>query len=138
MVQPSFSGPSIGVCKHEDLKLRRHLLHGRAQVVDLFATILRLTRDNDLRFYTRGGGHAFHGAISGIGLRGEHEEDLVVLMIEFAERDEVAFEPWFHAAARANDGGARGVEARVSLQALLDIRQPLNALPEQKEAGSDL
>src|ERR1700730_611249 len=51
MVQPGLAGTSVGIHEDQDLKFWRELLNGDAQIVDLFAAILRLASQDDAGFY---------------------------------------------------------------------------------------
>ncbi len=73
-----------------------------------------------------------------IGLRCQDEKNLVVLMVEFAQRYQVAFQSRFHSFTRTEDSRAGSIEAGVDLQPLLDICEPQNALPEQIDTRSNL
>lgn len=138
VVQPGFTGAAVGIDKHEDIKFGRKLLDGEAKIVDLFRAIGGRAGDEDVGFDPRTGGDALDDAVSGIGLGGEDEEDFIILMIELAEGNEIAFEAGLHAATGTDDGGARGIKAGVGLQSALDVAQPLNALPKQVETRGHL
>src|SRR5271167_896878 len=112
-MQPRLSGAAIGVGEDQDFELRGHLFERRAQVVDFFTAVFRLACDDDLGFYAGRSGHAFDGAISGVRFGSKYKKDFVILMLEFTKGNKVAFESWFHSAARAQDGSARGIEARI-------------------------
>ncbi len=81
---------------------------------------------------------AFDGAIGGIFFGSENEKDFVILVVEFAERDQIALEARLHPAARAKDGRARGIETGIRLQTAAHVNEPLDTLPKQEEARGDL
>ena len=76
--------------------------------------------------------------MSRIVFRSDDEEDFIILVVEFAERDKIAFEAGFHSTARAEHSGARGIKARIGFEPFLDVGKPENGLPEQIGTGSDL
>jgi len=138
VVQPGFAWAAVGVGEDQDFKIGRKLFDGDAKIVDLFAGAGGFAGDDDVGFDARGCGDALDEAVRRIAFGGEDEEYFEILMSEFTERDEIALEAGLHPAARAEDRGARCVEAGVGAQAAAHVGEPLDTLPKQEETRSDL
>ena len=87
--------------------------------------------EEDSCFDARLRSDAFYGWSGGIGFRGEYEENFVILMIEFAEGNEVLLKAGLGAAAGTDDGGARRVKTRVHHGAALGVSEPQHTLRGQ-------
>src|SRR5882724_13289864 len=74
------------------------------EVVDLFTAAIRPSGEKDGCFDARLRSDAFYGWSGGIGLRGEYEKNFVILMIEFAESNEVLLEAGLGTTAGTDDG----------------------------------
>src|ERR1700739_2546772 len=133
MVKPGLARAAVGVCENQDFKIGRELLNTDAEIVDFFAGACGLSGDDDVGFHMGGCGHPLDEAVGGIILRSEAEKYFEVLMVEFAERNEISFKGGFQAATRAEHGRAGSVKARVGMKAAAHVGEPLDALPEQKE-----
>ena len=70
-------------------------------------------------------------AICGIGGGGQDEEDLIVAVIELGQGDKITLEPGFHPFARAQDGRARRIEARITAHSASYVRDPAQPVPDQ-------
>jgi len=138
MVKPGSTRAAVRIYKDEHLKIGGELFNTDAEVVHFFAGCGGLSGDDDVSFHAGGRGDALDEAVRGIIFGSEDEKDLEVLMVEFAKRNEIAFEAGFHAAARAEDCGAGSVKARVGVQSAAHVGEPLDALPEQEEPRGDL
>ena len=138
VMQPGFARAAVGIGEDQDFKFRRELFDAHAKIVDLFATICGLAGDDHVGLHPRGSGDPFDGRVSGVLFGSQDEEDFVVLMVEFTEGYEIPLEARFHAAARAEHGGARRIETRVGMQAQAHVEEPLKPLPEQEDASNNL
>lgn len=114
------------------------MLDGEAEIVHFFAAIDGRAGDQNVRFRPRACGNAIHDRVSGVGLGREYEEDFVVLVIEFGERREVAFQARLEAFAGTEHGGARRVEARVGHGPPACVVEPLQGLQDEIESKGDL
>jgi hypothetical protein len=137
-LQPGFAGTAIGIGEDQNFKFFRKLLDGDTEIIDFFAAICGFAGDYDVGFDARRSYDALNDGMCGVSFGSEDKEDFVILVIEFAEGDEVAFKAGFHTAARAEDRGAGSGETGVCFEAPADIKEPLNAQPNEIEASRDL
>ncbi len=86
------SGAAIGVGERQEFEVRWQLFDREAEIVHFFAAISGAPAIKRA-LSPRTCGNAIHDRMSGVGFGREHEEDFVVLVIEFGERGEVAFKP---------------------------------------------
>jgi hypothetical protein len=138
-LQPGFARTPVGIREDKYFKFLGKLFDAYAKIVHFFTTVGGFAGNDDVRLYTRGrSDDAFHDAVRGIAFRSENKEDFVILVVEFAERDQIAFKAGFNTAAGAEHSGARSRESGVGLKALADVEEPLNPQPKEIEAGGDL
>jgi hypothetical protein len=137
-MKPGLAGAAVGINEHQDFKIGRELFNADAEIVDLFTRAGGPAGDDDVSFDARGCGNALDERVCGIAFGSEDKKEFEVLVIEFAEGDEIALEAGFHATARAENSGAGSVKARVGAQAAAHVGEPLDTLPKQEEARGDL
>src|SRR5689334_21608818 len=101
--QPGFSRASVRIHEDKRFDVLGQLRYRVNEVVDLFTAAVRPSREEHGCFDARLRGDAFDGRSGGIGLRGEHEKNFIILMIEFAEGNEILLEARLGAAAWTDD-----------------------------------
>ena len=138
VVEPSFARATIGIGEDKNLKVGRELFDANAKIVNFFTGACGLSSNDNMGLHAGGGSDAFDEAVSRIVFGSEDEKDLEILMLEFAEGNEITLEAGFHAAARAEDGGAGRIKSGVGAQTSAHVGKPLDTLPKQEESRRDL
>jgi len=87
--QPGFSRASVRIDEDECFDVLGQLHHCVNKVVNFFTAAFRPSREKDGCLDARLRSDALYGWSGGIGLRGEYEKNFVILMIEFAQGNEV-------------------------------------------------
>src|SRR5215470_3414708 len=137
-MEPGFSWLAVRVHKDQNFDVGRKLRNGIAEIVDFFPAPDRLTCKEDCGFDARLRGDAFYCAGGRIVFGSENEKELIVLMIELAESNQVAFQTMLQTAAGANDRGTRSVKAGIDHEAAFRIGQPQHALIDEIKPDQDL
>src|SRR5258708_40135585 len=98
-------------------------------IVYFFSAPFRPVRNDHVRRRLGFLRHALHRAIRGIGGGCQDEKDLVVTIIKFSQREEIAFQPWFYAFARTQHRDARRSESRIALHPPPRVLHPAQPMP---------
>src|SRR5712691_3252914 len=137
-MQPASSGASIRVREDQHIETRLQSFYADAKIVDLLCATLGLFRDDHVGLWLRLLGYPFSDDISGIGGRSDQEKDLIILVLEFRERQQIALESWLQALARAEHRHSRRVKPRIREHAPPRVTQPLQSVSDQIESQKDL
>ena len=100
-VQPGLARAAVGIHKNENIEIRRQLFDRKPQVIDLFATVFRLSRDDHMGLDARMFGNTPDNVEGGIFAGRQDKENFIVMVIEFRQCQQVLRQPMLHSPARA-------------------------------------